>query len=307
MKEKCIVLFSGGLDSRLAIKLMQKRDFEVLAVYFKLPFVKHDEKSLKEFSKKEKFRLKIFDCTKGKLLQEYLKIIKKAKYGTGVGVNPCIDCRIFMLKKAKKFADEKKINLIVTGEVLGQRPMSQHKRGLEIVEKESRLGERLVRPLSEYDIHGRRRDKQMTLAKKFKIEYPFPAGGCLLCEKELKGRLKFLLDKGLNEEEVQLVGIGRHFLIDDTQGGHTQRGHENLSRGENPQAGCWIVVGKNEEENKIIEDITSGKVIVPDFKGPSAVIFDKCKKQTKEKVNELIKVYSKGNLKDRKKFEKFKL
>ena len=72
MKKKCIVLFSGGLDSRLAVKIMQKKGFEVIALFFKLPFIKHNEKEVKEFSKKEKFGVKIFDCTRRKLLQEYL-------------------------------------------------------------------------------------------------------------------------------------------------------------------------------------------------------------------------------------------
>ena len=216
MKKKCIVLFSGGLDSRLVIKIMQKRGFEVIALFFKFPFGTGccDEGCSFNFSQMQGVRLEVFDCTRGKLLQEYLDIVKKAKHGTGVGVNPCIDCRIFMLKKAKKFADEQGIEIIATGEVLGQRPMSQHKKGLEIIEKESELGSRLVRPLLEYGIQGRRRDKQIALAKKFKIKYPFPAGGCLLCEKELKKRLKFLLDRGLNEEEIKLIGVGRHFLID---------------------------------------------------------------------------------------------
>lgn len=282
-------MFSGGLDSRLAIKIMQKQGFDILAVFFKSPFVKHDEKELKEFITKEKFKLKIFDCTKGKLLQEYLKIIKKAGHGVGKGVNPCIDCRIFMLKKAKKFADEKNIKIIATGEVLGQRPMSQHKRGLDIVEEESGLKGRLFRPLIEEGIQGRRRDKQISLAEKFKIPYPSPAGGCLLCEKGLKKRLKFLLERGLNENEVKLVGIGRHFLIENN----------------------WIILGRNEKENKIIESI--GKkyhLIIPNFIGPSAVIFLKnsLSSKTKEKVDELIKIYAKKNsLADRKKFDKYKL
>lgn len=288
MKKKCIVLFSGGLDSRLVIKIMQKRGFEVIALFFKFPFGTGccDEGCSFNFSQMQGVRLEVFDCTRGKLLQEYLDIVKKAKHGTGVGVNPCIDCRIFMLKKAKKFADEQGIEIIATGEVLGQRPMSQHKKGLEIIEKESELGSRLVRPLLEYGIQGRRRDKQIALAKKFKIKYPFPAGGCLLCEKELKKRLKFLLDRGLNEEEIKLIGIGRHFLIDS----------------------CWIVLGRNKEENKIIEDIKTGKIIIPEFKGPSAVVLDKCNNNIQKKVNELIKAYSKkGFLKERKKFDGVKL
>ncbi|MCK4647752.1 7-cyano-7-deazaguanine synthase [Candidatus Pacearchaeota archaeon] len=321
-------MFSGGLDSRLAVKIMQEKGFEVIALFFKLPFMKNDERKLKDFCKKEKFKLKIFDITKGKLLKKYLNVIKEARHGVGSGVNSCIDCRIFMLKKAKKFADDLGVKMIVTGEVLGQRPMSQHKKGLDIVEKESGLVGRLFRALFEEGIEGRRRKKQITLAKKFKIKYPSPAGGCLLCEKELKKRLKFLLKRGLNEEEIKLVGVGRHFLID------TLSGHENLQAGN-----YWVVIGRNKDENEIIEGIKEGEIIMPDFKGPSGVIFgenpthptqklpahydsqmdkkvNRKKIRTSEsdkskiikKVNKLIKVYSKiGSLKDRMKWEKFKL
>ena len=89
---------------------------------------------------------KIFDCSKGKLLKKYLKIIKEAKHGRGAGVNPCIDCRIFMLQEAKKFADKKNIKIIATGEVIGQRPMSQQKKQMAIIEKATKLGKRIKRP-----------------------------------------------------------------------------------------------------------------------------------------------------------------
>ena len=249
--------------------------------------------------------MKIFDCHKGKLLKEYLDILKKPKYRRGAGVNPCIDCRIFMFKKAKEFADKHGIDLVVSGEVLGERPMSQMKKAMDIVEKESGLKGRLLRPLSAklleptnaekkgivnrnklYDISGRRRDRQIAMAKKFRISYPSPAGGCLLCEKALKQRLKYLIERGMNEKEIKLVGLGRHFLIDNS----------------------WVVLGRNEKENNIIERLKTGEIIVPKTPGPTAIILDKCKKATKDKVKKLIGVYSKGvELKERKKFEKYEL
>ncbi|MCK5150062.1 hypothetical protein KAJ87_04015 [Candidatus Pacearchaeota archaeon] len=304
-KQKVIVMFSGGLDSLLAVKIIQKQDFGIIAVYFKLPFIKDVEKEIKEFIEKEKIKLNIFDCTQGKLFQDYLEIIKKPKCGYGAGMNPCIDCRVFMLKKTKEYADKEGVEIIVTGEVLGERPMSQTKRAMDFIEEESGLKGRLFRPLSAkllpeinakkkgiinrenfYDIQGRRREPQITLAKKFKIKYPHPAGGCLLCEKALKKRFRFILERGINENEIKLISVGRHFLIDK----------------------CWVILGRNEEENKIIESVKVGELIVPDFPAPSAVVFDKCKKQTKEKINKLIKSYSKqGSLKQRKKFERWKL
>jgi len=119
-------------------------------------------------------------------------MIKNPKYKRGAGLNPCIDCKIFMFKKVKKVADEKGINLIVSGEVLNERPLSQTKRNMEIIEEESKLKNRILRPLTDiYEIQGRQRKKQIALAKKFEIAYPSPSGGCLLCEKELKKDLKY--------------------------------------------------------------------------------------------------------------------
>ncbi|RLG15988.1 hypothetical protein DRN69_02020 [Candidatus Pacearchaeota archaeon] len=306
--KKAIVMFSGGLDSRLAIKIMQEQGFDVMAVFFKLPFGAGccNENCSFNFSQVQGIELKVFDCTKGKPLEGYLEVIRKAEHGRGAGMNPCIDCRIFMLRKIKKFADKKSIELIVTGEVLDERPMSQTKRAMEIIEKKSGLKGRLLRPLSAkllpetemekagiinrdklYDIKGRKRERQIALAKKFKIFYPFPAGGCLLCEKELKKRFKYLLNRKADEKEVKLIGKGRHFLIDD----------------------CWVILGRTEQENKIIESVGKDKkLIIPDFPAPSAIILDECRKKTEEKVKKLIKAYSKkGSLKERKKFEVYKL
>jgi len=285
------VMLSGGLDSRLAVKIMQEKGYDVLAVHFNLPFGTGccDRNCSFNFTQMEGVKLKIFDCSRGKLLKDYLNCIREAKFGTGAGVNPCIDCRIFMFKEVKKFADKEKINLVVTGEVLGQRPMSQMKSSMELIERKSGLTGRIYRALKEYGIHGRRRTKQMELAKKFKIDYPTPAGGCFLCEKELRKRLKYLLSRDLNENEAKLVGLGRHFLI----------------------KGCWVVVGRDEKENKIIEFI--GKkytLIISDESspGPSVVIVDKPKQDVREIVEELILAYSKkGSLKDRKKFEEWRL
>jgi len=268
--EKAIVMLSGGLDSRLAVKLMQKRGFEVLALHFKLPFSNNFEKNIKEFCKKQKCKLKIFDYTHGKLLREYLDVIRKPKHGRGTCMNPCIDCRIFILKKTKKFADAEKIKLVVTGEVLNERPMSQNAKAMKIVEKESGLGERLIRILCEIGIKGRRREKQIELAKKFGIKYPNPGGGCLLCEKELKERVKAVLDKKVPEHYVNLVNIGRHF--------------ENSK----------IILGRNAKENKILE-MQKGIKIIPKQPGPTALISEK---KLEKKSKELIQKYAKREVKE---------
>lgn len=287
MKKKCIVMLSGGLDSRLALKIMQEKGFDVVALHFKLPFSKDVEKEINKFAREQKVKLEIFDYTKGKLLKEYLELIKKPCFGTGSGINPCIDCRLFILKKAKQYADKHKIKLIASGEVLGQRPMSQHKKGLDIVEKKSGLNKRLIRPLIEKGISGRKREKQIELAGKFRINYPNPAGGCLLCEKNLMSRFKFLLKRGIKDQELILLNTGRHFVIENS----------------------WIVLGRNEKENKIIEKIgNKNNLILPKEIGPSAIILGKPTKKLKDKVKKLIEAYSKGHdPKEREKLRKYSL
>lgn len=306
--KQCIVMLSGGLDSRLALKIMQEQGFEPISLFFKLPFGTGccNEDCSFNFSQLQGVKLKIIDCTKGKLLQDYLNIIKNPKYHRGSGINPCLDCRIFMFKLAREFANKEGVELIVTGEVIGERPMSQKAKAMSIIEKESGLKGRLLRPLSAkllpetdaekkgfvdrkklFGIQGRRRKKQIALAKKFNISYPNPAGGCMLCEKELIKRFKTLLKRNINEDKIKLLERGRHFIID----------------------GSWIVLGRNENENKIIEFI--GKkydLIIPEFPGPSAAILDNYSDKIRRKALKLIKAYSKtGDLKKRKEFERYKL
>ncbi len=301
MEKKCILMFSGGLDSRLALKIMQEQGFEIISLFFRLPFGEGccNENCSFNFSQLEGVKLKIIDCTKGELLKEYLEVLKHPKFGRGAGINPCIDCRIFMFRKAKEFADEQGVELIVSGEVLGERPMSQHKKAMSIVEEESGLKGRLLRPLSAkllpetnaekkgfvardklYDIRGRRRTKQIELAEKFNISYPNPAGGCLLCEKALKKRFLVLLKYDLiNEEALELTKIGRHFFIDE----------------------CWFVVARNENECKIIEKHEN--VIISDKGKPAVYYHCKDKEQVAKELQEAYSKESSPGL--RKKFSKF--
>lgn len=313
INKKCIVLFSGGLDSRLAVKIMQSQGFETIPIFFKLPFGCGCCNSMGcsfNFSQTQSIKLEVFDCTKGELFKEYMEVLKKAKHGRGSSVNPCKDCKIFMFKKAKEFADKRKIDLIVTGEVLGQRPMSQLKKSIELIEAKSELKGRILKPLSAkllpetnaeksglidreklYSIQGRRRIEQIKLAEKFKINYPNPAGGCSLCEKDFKKRFELIFKRGLDEKEIPIMNLGKHFLVDDS----------------------WVVLGRNEIENRIIEnlEIPSKRIFTSEtlgFIGPTAIILDNCKKITENKVKKLIKAYSKeGSLKLKKGFEKLKI
>lgn len=303
-KPKSIVLFSGGLDSRITLKIMQEQT-NPLAIFFKLPFgagCGDSDKNIKEFCRQQKIKLKIFDCTKGKLLQEYLDTIRKPKHQRGSAMNPCIDCKSFIFKKAGEYAKKKKIKIIASGEVLGQRPMSQMKKSMKAIEENSNLQGKILRPLSAkllqeteveknklinreklFNIEGRQRIRQMQLADYYNISYPTPSGGCILCEKFLKNRFKQLLSKKLNKNSVKFLSIGRHFIIEDS----------------------WIILGRNEKESAILEKTKAGKLIIPKFSAPSARYFGKIKK---EKVWELIKAYSKQTPENkRKEFEEFRL
>lgn len=311
-KARAIVLFSGGLDSRLVIKLLQEQKIEIIAVMFKLPFgggCCNDEMCSFKFSQLNNINLNIIDCTKGKLLHEYINMIKKPKHGYGSGINPCIDCHLFMLKKAKQIMKKEKADFICTGEVLGERPKSQHKKALELIEKESGLKGKLLRPLSAklldetyaekkklidrsklLDIHGRSRKIQIELAKKYKIKYPNPAGGCLLCEKEVAKRLKNTLEinKKLDIKEIELLKLGRHFKINDS----------------------IIIVGRDEKENNKIIELADKKDILIEVKeipSPVTIIIGKINEYILKKACELTIEYSDAAKMGKKKVEIVKI
>lgn len=250
-----LLLFSEGLDSHLAGLILKEQGIKVVAVKFITPFFgwKYKEnpepfyEKIKELGFDEGF---LVDLT-----EEYLEILKKPEYGYGDYANPCIDCKIFMLKKAKELMKEFQADFIATGEVLGQRPMSQNKSALNLIEKKAEVKGILLRPLSAkllaetevekrglvdreklFGISGKKRTFQLGLAKKFKLkEIPTPAGGCLLTDPQIGGRvLKVLKEKRtLNYKTAQLLTLGRHFF----------------------EEGLWIILGRNFEENEKIKKI----------------------------------------------------
>ncbi|MBO8158429.1 tRNA 4-thiouridine(8) synthase ThiI [Thermosyntropha sp.] len=266
---KAISLFSGGLDSQLAVALIQKQNIEVIALNFVTPFFGVKESTIKA-AQNLKIELITLDISR-----EYIgKVLKNPKYGYGKNMNPCIDCHAFMFKKAGDMMAELGASFIISGEVLGQRPMSQNKTALHIVEKLSGYKGYIVRPLSAKllpptipeengwikreeleDISGRSRSRQKELAEKFGItEYPSPAGGCLLTEANFSRRLKKLIEKRpeAEPEEMEILKVGRHFYVKD-----------NL-----------LVIGRNRAENEIIQKIAlqSDKLIkVTDRPGPTGI------------------------------------
>lgn len=308
-KVKAIVLFSGGLDSRLVVKLLQEQGVEVELLHFKLPFGCGCCNNLEcnfNFSQLSEAKLTILDCTHGKLFEEYLEVIKHPKFGHGVGMNPCIDCKVFMFKKAKEYADTKKIKIIATGEVLGERPMSQTKSAMQKIDKE--IGYELLRPLSAkllketraekenlvdrekfLAIQGRQRRIQLGLASKFKIKFPSPAGGCLLCEKNYAPRLKDLLNrsKNITPELIQTLASFRHFR----------------------SANGKILLGRNQSENLLLEELNKKlkwniAASPEDVVGPTSLFENK---KDKSLVEDMIKVYSSKNLELRKKFDRIRI
>jgi len=215
-----------------------------------------------------------------------MKIVIKPKHGHGSGMNPCIDCRIFLLKQAKQIMKKEKFDFIATGEVLNERPMSQHRRAMDIIDDETGLKGSLLRPLSAkllpetvaekeklvdrnklLNINGRSRKIQMELAAKYGISYPSPGGGCLLCEKGYCQKLNDLLKntKKVTEKDIELLRIGRHFR------------HENIK----------IIVGRNHDDNLRLLSLKSPKNWVFEIKGCGSPITILCSNNPDKKSIEL--------------------
>jgi len=265
---KALSLFSGGLDSILAIKLVEEQEVDVTGIFFETPF----------FSSQRAINaaqyigttLKIVDIT-----DSLLKIVLNPRHGHGKGLNPCIDCHALMLKTAGEMLKKEKADFIISGEVLGQRPMSQNLRSLSIISHDSGFKDLILRPLSAkrlaktlperegwvirerlLGLSGRSRRPQIELAKKFGIEeYPTPAGGCLLTEDVFSRRMKDLIsmDPKFSRRDVELLKWGRHFRISEK---------------------TKIVVGRNEKENEMIDSLRrQGDAIlaVESFPGPTVL------------------------------------
>ena len=228
---KAIGLLSGGLDSTLAVRVMLEQGIEVVAVKFTSPFCQCDSGGCchaAEQARRMGVPLKVF--AKG---DDYLDVVRHPRHGWGSGMNPCIDCRIFMLLKTKTYMEEIGAAFLFTGEVLGQRPMSQHRRALTLIERESGLEGRIVRPLSAHHlppteaesqgwisrgrllaIQGRSRKPQIALAEGYGIsDYPCPAGGCLLTDERFADKLRDLFEhqEHVAMQDIRLLKVGRHF------------------------------------------------------------------------------------------------
>ncbi|HPD19387.1 MAG TPA: tRNA 4-thiouridine(8) synthase ThiI, partial [Candidatus Goldiibacteriota bacterium] len=212
--KKCIALFSGGLDSLLAIKLIKDLNIDVVIINFDHGFF-FDSYEIINGEKKYKAKLPPdFDVKVVDISSDFYKMIKNPEFGYGSNMNPCIDCKIMMLKKAGSLLSEFNASFVITGEVLGQRPMTQNARAMKLIEEKSGLTGRLLRPLSAkkleitepekngsvdrnklLDIEGRSRKIQLSLAKEWGLqEYVKPpGGGCILTDENYSKRLRDLL------------------------------------------------------------------------------------------------------------------
>jgi tRNA-specific 2-thiouridylase len=248
-QRKAVALLSGGLDSLLAAKVIMEQGVHVEGLNFDIGFGGIINPAIK-IAKQLEIKLHIIDA-----INEFKSIVINPQHGYGQHLNPCLDCKIFMVKKAVQWLKEYNFDFIVTGEVIGQRPKSQKRMTMPIVAEESTACELLLRPLCAKNLPatlpekegwikrellhgftGRSRKPQITLAKQFGItDYPQPAGGCLLTDQRFCNRLHdlwFARDrKAYNKADLELLKIGRHLR---------------------PKHKFKIIIGRNEAENNII-------------------------------------------------------
>ncbi len=273
-QKRCLALFSGGLDSMIAIKLMKLQGIGVTALNINIGFgSKLDISKLME----KRANMAGADFEVIDVRDTYIKnILFDPKFGYGKNFNPCIDCHGFMFKIAMELLSKYDASFLVTGEVVGQRPMSQRSDALQSVRKLAGDEEGLIlRPLSAkvmkptkpelegwvkreelLGINGRGREEQLALAEKFGWDdFEKPGGGCLLTDINFTKKMKdFIKYDDLEVSDIDVLKNGRQLRLDD---------------------GAKLIIGRDQEENKRIEDIKSDKYIflkAKDVPGPSSLL-----------------------------------
>jgi tRNA-uridine 2-sulfurtransferase len=290
---KALCVYSGGLDSILAAELIRAQGIDVLALFFETPFFTSEKagKSAREMG----LSFKVVNITK-----RHLEIVKHPKHGYGNNMNPCIDCHALMFRIAGEMLEQEGADFVFSGEVLGQRPMSQNKRSLSLIAQESGLEGLLLRPLSAknlpptipeekgwvmrdllMDFRGRSRKPQIAVAKKLDIsEYPSPAGGCLLTENAFSLRLKDLLSARHDPDlgEIEVLKLGRHFRLDRQ---------------------TKAVVGRNKRENEALTALKNNKDILlvsMSVPGPTVLVSGDYSNESLELAAEITVAYSDANV-----------
>jgi tRNA-specific 2-thiouridylase len=250
---KALALFSGGLDSMIAMKLITNQNISVKAININIGF--GGTKDMSEVFKSRAHAVGA-DFETIDVREEYLKeVLFSPSYGYGKRFNPCIDCHAFMMRKAKELLEKEGADFIITGEVLGQRPMSQNKGALKNVLTLSDDDGLILRPMSAkllpptkpeingwvdreklLDIEGRDRKRQLALAHEFGFhEYATPGGGCLLTDINFSTKLRdFIKYQTLHADDIALLKVGRHFRLNDK---------------------AKLILGRDERENEILQNI----------------------------------------------------
>ncbi|HEX9756423.1 MAG TPA: hypothetical protein VGB26_01330 [Nitrospiria bacterium] len=290
MQRTAVALMSGGLDSTLAAKLMLDQGIRVEGLFLSSAWGCDSE--VRKVCDELNIPLTIVD--KG---EAYLDLVRNPKYGYGKNMNPCIDCRIYMFELAKKVLLEKQADFIVTGEVLGQRPMSQRREAMVKIDKESEMGGLILRPLSArhlaptlpeekgwvdreklLGVMGRSRQPQLQLAGRMALkEYGSPAGGCLLTDAEFSLKLRdfFAHNPDVSMNEAKLLRYGRHFRVSEK---------------------VKVILGRNREENEALAELADHTMTLFQplgFPGPVALITGPVDSSQHELVASMVLRYSK--------------
>lgn len=274
MSVRAVVLLSGGLDSQLAVRILQEQGIEVEAVNFKTVFTCCQDLA-GQTARDLGVRLTVIAQE-----DDYLDLIKKPQFGRGKGANPCVDCRIYMFQRAKAFMHQIGAQFVASGEVIGQRPMSQKRNDLDVIAHHSDLDGLLLRPLSAlllpptipekegwvdrsrlYGIGGRGRKPLLELAKKYGLRHvPSPSTGCALTEVLFSKKVFDILrhSPSAGRWEFELLKFGRHFRYDDA---------------------TKVIVGRREADNIRLEfmhqapDAASTALLIPaNFIGPMSLV-----------------------------------
>ena len=291
VNRKAVALLSGGLDSTLAAKLILDQGIELHGVFFSMLWGCCDKLEALKAGHRLGIPMMVL-----KIQEDYIDLVRKPKYGYGVQMNPCVDCRIHMWTRAKAYMESIGATFLVTGEVLGQRPMSQMKPRLDIIERDSGLVGRIVRPLSAQllapslpeqegivdrskllAVTGRSRKEQIALAAQLGVtDYPTPAGGCELTDPEFAKKVKDLLahEAHPGTQDMELLTVGRHFRL---------------------TASVKAILGRNAEENLLLEGYQSAGMMLckPLFPGPTALVVGPWATELREPVLQLMARYTK--------------
>lgn len=298
MRNKAISLISGGLDSALATKLILEQGIEVVGLTFTSPFSSRRERSegLNAIKTARELGVRLILQGKG---PDYINVIMNPKHGYGKNMNPCIDCRIFMLRKTKQIMADEGASFVITGEVIGQRPMSQRRPIMELIERESGMEGLILRPLCArhfppskpeldgtvdrnllFGIAGRGRTTQFALTRQYNLSaFGDPGGGCLLTDSAYSARLRDLIfhDRHFTMLDIELLNTGRHFRLNNK---------------------TKLILGRNKEENQRLQSLWAPPYVMLHpigFSGPLGILKGPVSSEEMTVAASILASYAKNN------------